>query len=102
MIIDIDSLGILEDSDKPFVVCFTNPVSCAPCRAFEPHYKAASKHFVGIPFYEVNVLGHMDIAEAYGVTSTPTVKFVGDERPEDILARTTLTLIKELNAFLGI
>lgn len=83
------------------VVCFTNPLTCAPCKMLAPHYANAADMLKDeIPFLEVNVLENMDLALEYGVMGTPTVIFVdGDERTA-IESRTTIPLIDEVKALL--
>lgn len=89
----------LEYNGKPMVICFTNPLTCAPCKMLYPHYKVAAHAFNdSVEFWEVNVLEHMDVAEAYGVRGTPTVIYKDEAVQVPIVARTAIQLVEEINA----
>lgn len=100
MISEVTTLETLQAHDRA-VVCFTNPLTCAPCKLLAPHYEnAASALQDAVPFLEVNVLDHMDIAVEYGVMGTPTVIFIDGEERTTIESRTTMPLIAEIKDLL--
>lgn len=106
MIKEATSVEDLRYADKPIVVCFTNPLTCYPCKMLAPHYEAAAKSFEiegtsAVDFFEVNVLDHMDIAAEFGVMGTPTLVFINEEGNTFLNARTTLPLINEITALLA-
>lgn len=106
MIEEITDASALVYDGVPTVVCFTNPLTCAPCKLLDPHFKAAAKSFSidgtsAVRFAEVNVLDHMDIAAEYGVMGTPTVLFINENGIDNVKSRTTLPLIDEITALLN-
>lgn len=106
MIEEITDASALVYDGVPTVVCFTNPLTCAPCKLLDPHYKAAAESFAtdgtsAVRFAEVNVLDHMDIAAEFGVMGTPTVLFISENGVTNVKARTTLPLINEIAALLN-
>lgn len=85
------------DSSTTAVICFTNSVSCAPCKAFKPHYTVTSEHLPEIRFYEVDIIEHMDVAVEAGVMRTPTIFFVAPGGVmKEVHARTSVSLHTEL------
>lgn len=101
MIAEITSAEQLAAYDSA-VVCFTNPLTCAPCKMLEPHYKnVAGVLGDEVPFLEVNILDHMDLAVDYGVMGTPTIVFIDGEDRSTVAARTTIPLIDEIKSLLS-
>ena len=99
MILQVTDNEELTYKGVPIVVCFTNPVTCAPCKMLKPHFDAAAKAFdESVQFAEVDVLEHMHIAVEHGVSGTPTVLFIGENGVTNVTSRTTLPLIEEINA----
>lgn len=101
MIKQATSIEQLRFEDKPLVACFTNPVTCNPCKQFAPHYEQTAAEFGDeVDFFEVNILEHMDIATEFGVMVTPTVLFITNEDHTAMNSRTALPLVKEIRAAL--
>lgn len=101
MIIPVDSSEQLVAGDKPKVVCFTNPVSCAPCAALKPHFdRVAEAAGEAVDFMEVNVLDHMELAAEFGVSGTPTILFIDGNGVTNVNARTAMSLVNEVNSLI--
>lgn len=99
MILQVTDREELQYKGVPTVVCFTNPVTCAPCKMLKPHFEVAHDAFdESVQFAEVDVLEHMDIAVEYGVSGTPTVLFIGENGVTHVTSRTALPLIEEINS----
>lgn len=91
----------LEYKGTPIVVCFTNPLTCAPCKVLKPHFNNAAQAMgVKADFVEVNVLDHMDIAAEFGVMGTPTIILINGDEHVNIEARTSIPLITEIDDLL--
>jgi len=63
------------------VILFTSPSWCAPCRAFEPHWRRVSENTEEIKFYEVRELLLDERQWAVvdcGVTKNPTCQLWQD------------------------
>lgn len=101
MIIPVNSIEQLQAGDRPKVVCFTNPVSCAPCALLKPHFERVAGAAVGVAdFMEVNVLDHMELAAEYGVSGTPTILFIDGNGVTNVNARTAMPLVNEINSLI--
>lgn len=100
--IQISTLDELNELDKPAVICFTNPITCAPCRALSPHFNNVSKVMSDkATFAEVDITQNMDLAMEFGVTATPTIIFVGQDGRQEIESRTIIPLVDEINTLTG-
>lgn len=87
----------------PLVVCFTNPVSCAPCKALAPHFGALAGSELAdhVDFLEVNVLEHMDLALGFDVMGTPTLVYIDGNGTKILHERSALRLAHEISTLLG-
>lgn len=100
--IEITTKEEITDETRPLIVCFTNPLTCAPCKALKPHYNNVSKVFSDdVVFAELNVLEHMDVALDFGVSGTPTILAFVDGDVHTVESRTTIPLIEEINALVN-
>lgn len=81
------------------VIDFAAEPRCAPCRAFAPHFAAASEQLESIAFVHVDVdEADPELVNAYKVMSIPTVYRLsaGVDVPIPVTSRTLIKLIKEL------
>lgn len=69
---------LVISSEGRTVVLFTQPATCAPCRAFKPHWDRAVENVEGINFLYVDLDTNPDAMLAYGIRSIPTVKLFED------------------------
>jgi len=92
---ELDS--IIADNDS-VVVLFFDPIGCAPCKRFHPHFVKAATINTDSVFVEVDVTKAetYDIAVEYGVMSVPQVKMIRDAEVRDIKSRTLLPLLEEI------
>lgn len=95
----------LTYTDKPLVVCFTNPISCVPCAAFKPHYaKVEGALSSVVDFYEVDITtaeGYA-VAEEFGIMGTPTVLLIDEQGQRPLIERRGPLLIGEINERLAL
>ena len=68
---DLAGLGIRG----PAVVQFTTRY-CAPCKAAAPHLQTAADES-RVPFRQVDVGEHPDLARVYGIRTVPTIAVTG-------------------------
>lgn len=54
---------------------------CGPCRAMEPHYARVARLRPQYRFAKVNVDDHPQLANAYGISSIPTLLILRDGAP---------------------
>lgn len=103
MIRQVTSEEELAFNGKPLVVCFTNPVSCAPCKALAPHYEDLSRSELAnhVEFLEVNIITHMDLALDFDVQGTPTLFYIDEDGVTILNERTNLRLSREISELLG-
>lgn len=59
----------------PAVVQFTTRY-CAPCKAAVPHLQAAADQS-RVPFQQIDVGDHPEVARRYGIRSVPTIAVTG-------------------------
>ena len=83
----MDEVGLAElnrvllAEERAGLIDFWGPW-CSPCRTLRPHLEQlADDHRDGWRFVAVNADEHPEVAQRYGVASTPTLVFVrgGDE-----------------------
>lgn len=66
---------LYHESDRVIAVLYTSP-TCGPCRTLKPIFNKVVEEYAGkIHFVEVDIEADSEIAEAAGVTGTPTVQF---------------------------
>jgi len=66
---------LYHESDRLIAVLYTAP-TCGPCRSLKPIFNGVVEEFAGrIHFVEIDIEADPEIAEAAGVTGTPTVQF---------------------------
>ena len=58
---------------------------CAPCKTFEPVFKAVSSIYSNIEFLTVDIDEDSDTASLYGVRSIPTVVIKKDDKVVDTI-----------------
>lgn len=90
------------------VVLFTAPAWCIPCRRFEPHWKKIAEHYEGTDTHFVTVnmgeqpedTGKHWATARYSILGVPSVRYFDKgEESVDIVARTAIPFIKELDAY---
>ncbi|BDA41725.1 Thioredoxin reductase [Coccomyxa sp. Obi] len=65
---------LYHESDRPLVVLYTSP-TCGPCRTLKPILNKVADEFTGkLHFVEIDVEEDPQIAQAGGITGTPTVQ----------------------------
>ena len=66
-------------SDRLIAVLYTSP-TCGPCRSLKPILNGVMDEYKGrIHFVEIDIEADPEIAEAAGVTGTPTVQLFKDK-----------------------
>ena len=66
------------ESEKPVIADFYSD-SCGPCKKLSPTLSKVEKAYEGqIKAVKINVLYDGELAESYGLTSTPTLLFFRD------------------------
>lgn len=72
---------------------------CAPCKAFTPHFQAASERDESTRYLRADVESlDRSILDEYKVTSIPRVILFEDGQPvKDIQARTVYGVLEEIN-----
>lgn len=64
---------LYHESPRPLAVLYTSP-TCGPCRSLKPIFNKVLDEFAGkVHFVEIDIEKDQEIAEAAGVTGTPTV-----------------------------
>jgi len=90
---DEEGLGQLVDHHETVVIDFWAPW-CAPCKGFLPILEQASERHPGIVFCRVNTEENKELAQAFDVTSIPTLVVIRERimvaqqagmLPEDVL-----------------
>jgi thioredoxin 1 len=76
---------------------------CGPCRQFAPVFEQASERYGEITFGKVDTEAQVEIAEAFGISSIPTVMAVRDgvvlySQPGALPATALEDLIGQVNA----
>ena len=76
---------------------------CGPCKRFAPVYEEASERYSDITFGKVDTEAQVEIAQAFGISSIPTVMAVRDgvvlySEPGALPAATLEDLIGQVNA----
>jgi len=69
---DEEAVGQLVDHHETVVIDFWSPW-CAPCKGFLPILEQASERHPGIVFCRVNTEENKELAQAFDVTSIPTL-----------------------------
>ncbi|KAF8070898.1 hypothetical protein HT031_000979 [Scenedesmus sp. PABB004] len=65
---------LYHESDRPIAVLYTSP-TCGPCRSLKPIFNAVVGEYAGrVHAVEIDIEADPEIAEAGGVTGTPTVQ----------------------------
>ncbi len=66
---------LYHESDRVIAVLYTSP-TCGPCRTLKPIFSSVMAEYAGkVHYVEVDIEADAEIAEAAGVTGTPTVQF---------------------------
>lgn len=89
----------LDDNPRALLL-FTQPSTCAPCRAFEPHYTAASEALDGISFLRADIdSADPALVSAFGVMGVPSL-FALDAEGNwvTVKSRTAVALTNEVTA----
>lgn len=64
---------LYHESSRPIVVLYTSP-TCGPCRSLKPIFNKVIEEFAGqVHMVEIDIEKDPEIAEASGVTGTPTI-----------------------------
>lgn len=76
---------------------------CGPCKRFAPVYEEASERYSDITFGKVDTEAQVEIAQAFGISSIPTVMAVRDgvvlySEPGALPAAALEDLIGQVNA----
>ena len=76
---------------------------CGPCRQFAPVFEQASERYGEITFGKVDTEAQVEIAEAFGISSIPTVMAIRDgvvlySEPGALQAAVLEDLIGQVNA----
>jgi len=58
---------------------------CAPCKTFEPVFKAVSSTYSNVEFLTIDIDEDSDAASSYGVRSIPTVIIKKDDEVVDTI-----------------
>lgn len=90
-----DHFKLLISSDKVAIVDFY-ATWCGPCKAIEPVMEKLSEMAPEAEFLRVDVDQQTDIAEEYGITAMPTIKFYRDAVPVDTVIGANLGKIVSL------
>jgi len=70
---------LYHESDRVLAVLYTSP-TCGPCRALKPMLgRLVDEYEKEMHFVEIDIVKDQEIAEAAGVTGTPTVQFFKDK-----------------------
>lgn len=72
---------LYHESDRLLAVLYTSP-QCGPCRSLKPMFHSVMDEFAGsVHLVEIDIEADPEIAEAAGVSGTPTVQlFLQKER----------------------
>ncbi|GAB5359435.1 hypothetical protein AAMO2058_000543800 [Amorphochlora amoebiformis] len=74
---------LYHESNRVLAVMFTSP-TCGPCRSLKPMLHRLLDEFENeVHFVEIDISKDSDIAEAAGVTGTPTVQFFKEKQLMD-------------------
>lgn len=66
---------LYHESDRLLAVLYTSP-QCGPCRTLKPIFNSVIEEYSGqVHFVEINIEQDPEIAEAAGVSGTPTIQF---------------------------
>lgn len=97
MITDITSEADLSDLNGPVVLLFTQPSTCQPCRAFEPHYEALADRVDGVKFLRADIdTTDPVLVELFGVMGVPTLFALHGDEATPLRGRTVVALMREL------
>jgi thiol-disulfide isomerase/thioredoxin len=89
------------DEDETFVLLFTQPSSCAPCRALEPHFERVADMRDDVVFRRVNLdTADIALAQEWGVMGVPQLFIVKGDFSSPLAGRTVVSLTKELDALI--
>jgi thioredoxin reductase (NADPH) len=70
---------LYHESDRPIVVKYASP-TCGPCHTLKPILSKVIDEFDGrVHYVEIDIEQDPEIAEAGGITGTPTVQFFKDK-----------------------
>lgn len=69
---------LYHESERVIAVLYTAP-TCGPCRTLKPIFKGVASEYQGkIHYVEIDIVQDSEIAEAAGITGTPTIQFFKD------------------------
>ena len=106
----VDLTSGTVDRLKETRICIVNfwALGCAPCRKLAPIFEEVSaeisaKRSGQVAFFKVNVEEEPDLADAYGITSIPTVIGFVDGKPLDRFSskRTKEELVRRIEKLAG-
>ena len=99
-----DEFDSIEATD--FIILFTAPAWCVPCRRFEPHWNKAVETLDNMTFVKIDMgespeaTGEHWASTRFGIRGVPQVKRVtisgDDTQVVDIKARAVVPFIKEV------
>jgi len=70
---------LYHESDRLIAVLYTSP-TCGPCRSLKPIFNSVVDEYAGrIHYVEVDIEADPEIAEAAGISGTPTLQFFKDK-----------------------
>lgn len=102
MIIDIttlDQLNEWRDGKNKFLLLFTDPLFCGPCRIFEPHYEAVAKKIYHADIAALRVVvanAEPELLDAYAVMGVPSLFFIDGDKESVVKGRTVLSVLNEI------
>eukprot|EP00466_Bigelowiella_natans_P008047 jgi/Bigna1/92474/estExt_fgenesh1_pm.C_260011 len=77
---------LYHESDRVLAVLYTSP-TCGPCRSLKPILGKVVDEFKDqVHYVEVDIVKDADIAEAAGISSTPTVQFFKDRALVEVVS----------------
>lgn len=90
------------ETNEFVVACFTEPASCAPCRALAPHFDNADQEMTEMLFVKVDLAkASHEIADEFNISSVPKILFFKDgELVTEITERTGPKIVQKLKTFI--
>lgn len=98
-----EEFDTLEPAYVPMLILVTAPSWCAPCRAFEPHWKKAQESLKGHTFVKIDAgetpedTGAHWVSERFKVRGVPFVFLIDDDlNTRPINSRAVVPFVKEV------